>query len=131
MPRGYGSGLAKSIREKWPEVYKHYTCKCKIYQYDFQRLGLSQLVKIDEGLGVLNIFGQLNYGNDGKRYTDYGALKQAFFDIAISNGYPIGKEPIYYFPFNFGCDRGGADWAIVSKMIDFYFPNAITCKLPK
>ena len=122
------SGLAKQIREKYPEVYERYL---KLYQstpFDFLLLGHEQIIHIGDSLLICNIFGQLNFGYDGKRYTDYGSLQKAFnclFEMEALNNYQ------FYFPFNFGCDRGGADWNIVSKMIDYYFPEAIICKLPE
>lgn len=120
-----GSGLAKQIRDKWPKVYEEYRANYNSVGYDVLLLGRVTFTFISENLSVCNIFGQLNYGYDGKRYTDYGALKTAFDKIECSDFY----EKELYFPYNFGCDRGGADWQIVSKMIDFYFPNAIICKL--
>lgn len=125
-----GSGLAKQIREKWPIVYDKYVLEMDFDKHSrFTKLGKIFTVGVGD-IVIVNIFGQLNYGYDGKRYTDYSALNTAFgsirnrFDKMISSGNDI------YFPFNFGCDRGGADWNIVSKMIEFYFPEAIICKLP-
>jgi O-acetyl-ADP-ribose deacetylase (regulator of RNase III) len=124
-----GSGLAMAIRDKWPIVYEDYINDCLKYKNDFERLGLTEYVKVGDKLFICNIFGQLYYGYDRKkRYTDYSALNTAFRDIAQEKD-QLGKLDIY-FPFNFGCDRGGADWNIVSKMIEFYFPDAIICKLP-
>lgn len=129
-----GSGLAKSIRDKWPIVYEAYSDFCNKFKNDFKLLGrVNEIdVKVDNKTGapiiiIANIFGQLNYGYDGKRYTDYDALVKAFEYYEFANKF---KMPIY-FPYNFGCDRGGADWEIVSKIIAYYFPDAIICKLPK
>ena len=129
-----GSGLAKSIRNKWPVVYAHYLYECKgdkdhpKTNPDFTLLGAHLFVAANQDISICNIFGQLNYGYDGKRYTDYSALNTAFFNIAQEKD-QLGKLDIY-FPFNFGCERGGADWKIVSKMIEYYFPDAIICKFP-
>ena len=125
-----GSGLAKAIREKWPIVYDNYMYEMEFEKhYSFTKLGTIFWARINEDLLVCNIFGQLNYGNDGKRYTDYSALNTAFCEIKFKFT-DYATCPQIYFPFNFGCDRGGADWNIVNKMIDYYFPNAIICKLP-
>jgi O-acetyl-ADP-ribose deacetylase (regulator of RNase III) len=118
-----GSGIAKSIRDKWPHVYEVYS-KFMANEPDFARLGHALPVPINNDLAVVNIFGQLYYGGDGKRYTDYGALNIAFEIMKTSK-----REGKVYFPYKFGCDRGGGDWNIVSKMIDYYFPDAIVCKL--
>lgn len=120
-----GSGLAKSIKDKWPIVYTEYLKFSDGWHYDFQRLGMTNLVHVSDSLTIANCFGQLNYGYDGKRYTDYAALNDCFCFLSSR----VAELGTIYFPLNFGCDRGGADWKIVSKMIDFYFPNAIICKL--
>lgn len=127
-----GSGLAKAIRDKWPIVYEQYKNFRSLR--DLVLLGQYHYVNVAPDLWVCNIFGQLNYGYDGKRYTDYGALKMAFInmmDLCLSAkcGYEVKENTVHYFPFRFGCDRGGGDWSIVSQMIEFYFPNAIICKL--
>lgn len=121
-----GSGLAKQIRDKWPNVYSSYIAFSNRWNNDFQRLGSVNLVHISEKLIIANCFGQLNYGYDGKRYTDYAALNDCFCFLSSRRELDLD----IYFPYLLGCDRGGADWNIVSKMIDFYFPNAIVCKLP-
>ena len=77
---------------------------------------------------VCNIFGQFNYGGGNIRYTDYCALNNAFRDL---RGWLDITKIDGYFPYLFGCGLANGDWAIVSKMIDFYFPNAIICKLPE
>jgi hypothetical protein len=131
------SGLAKSIREKWPVVYNEYNKYISKIEENEGRenasirlLGDILPVRLGKSLVICNIFGQLNYGYDGQRYTDYGALKLAFETILKFEYAWTPERQNIYFPYNFGCDRGGADWNIVSKMIEYYFPNAIICKLP-
>lgn len=118
-----GSGLALAIRDKWPIVYDEYMRYSNIWPNDFQRLGEYQLVKVTDNLCVANVFGQLNYGSRD-RDLDYGAIKNAFRRLATN------QEDYIYFPMLFGSYRAKGDWNIVSKMINFYFPNAIICKLP-
>ena len=121
------SGLAKSIRDKWPLVYDTYIDSFQKKQ-DFQMLGEYVFLKVSKDVFVCSVFGQLLYGYDGQRYTDYAALNQAF--KTFKNKYfDYWGCPQIYFPFNFGSFRGGGDWKIISKMIDFYFPDAIICKL--
>lgn len=123
-----GSGVAKVIRDKWPIVFKEYLREFKD-KLDFEMLGRYQYINVGQKLYICNIFGQLHYGTDKQRYTDYSALNTAFKNIKQEKD-QLGNLDIY-FPYRFGSDRGGADWSIVSKMIDFYFPNAIICKLPE
>lgn len=123
-----GSGLAKAIREKWPIVYESYIKYCKTFNHDFELLGRWHGVKLNENLIIVNLFNQLFYGYDGKRYTDYSGINCSL--KSLKDSYACYSDMPFYFPYLMGCDRGGADWNIVSKMIDFYFPNAIICKLP-
>ena len=128
------SGLAKQIREKWPVVFDRYITFCNYKKNDFELLGeiLPVYVKgtTDSSLIICNVFGQLNYGYDGKRYTDYGALNNAFKNIIEYKDSWFAEEKDIYFPFNFGACRGGGSWEIISNMIEYYFPNAIICKYP-
>lgn len=128
-----GSGLALAIRNKWPKVYDEYITLSKRYKNDFERLGLWQNIEVGPELYVCNVFGQLSYGYDNKQYTCYGALKTAFeaIDDTSPRDNNLGFIRQFYFPYLMSCFRGGGDWNIVSKMIEFYFPNAIICKLPE
>lgn len=122
------SGLAKAIRDKWPHVYDDYYNYCNKFQHNFQLLGdfvESDILK--DKLIVCSIFGQYNFGYDGGRYTDYGALNKAFYDYKhLITGGSLKLD--IYFPFNFGACRGGGDFSIISKIIEFYFPDVIFCK---
>lgn len=124
------SGLAKGIREKWPSVYQKYKnySDCFKPEQRFRLLGSNVCVNVAPDLFVSNLFCQLFYGYDKQRYTDYSAIQTAFLSYPLIRA-RNGEEDIY-FVYNFACDRGGGDWNIVSKMIEFYFPNAIICKLP-
>ena len=110
-----GSGVARQIREKWPEVYNQY---CKRVESSLTRgrdlLGQTQSVNINENQSVVNIFGQLYYNYDGRRYTSYDAFWICLNELkrSLPEGSTIG------FPARIGCDRGGANWAVIEKMIE-------------
>ena len=111
------SGIAKSIREKYPQVYHDYGMLCAVTQPE-KLLGEVQPVFIeDDNLIVVNMFSQLNYGYDGRRYTSYDAIWSCFNKI---NSY-IPKDKIIGFPARIGCVRGGANWEVVKKMIEEVF----------
>lgn len=113
------SGIAKSIREKYPQVYKDYNMLCTITQPE-KLLGQVQPVIIDDGkLIVVNMFSQLNYGYDGRRYTSYDAIWSCFNRI---HQY-MPKDKKIGFPARIGCVRGGANWDIVKKMIEVIFAD--------
>lgn len=114
-----GSGIAKQIRERWPEVYTKYR---KEYDFWTQQMGrtMSPLGNIDivrinnSNQSVINMYTQSAYGYDGKRYTSYDAFERALNLIRtyIPDDVKIG------FPKNIGCGLGGGDWEIISDLIE-------------
>ena len=129
------SGIAKSIREKWPIVYKNYMSKydavsdlaIKTYGGYEQGLDASEILLGDiqiVGLwdnyhttdchqSVINMFAQQHYGYDGRRYTSYDAFWNCLNLIkkTVPKGSKIG------FPGFIGCVRGGANWEVIYEMI--------------
>ncbi len=123
-----GSGLAKQIKERYPIVFKRYKDHIEFYDRSvgerFELLGDWQEVQINENLSVINIFGQLNFGQ-GKQ-TEYCAINEALRQMAKNYW---GTSNQFYFPYGFGAGLGGGDWKIISKIIEKHFPAAIICKL--
>jgi O-acetyl-ADP-ribose deacetylase (regulator of RNase III) len=106
------SGIAKAIREKWPEVYTAYS---KVEHLEM--LGHIQSVYIGnvngKDRGVINMFAQFTYGYDGRRYTSYDAFWTCLGEIKryMTPGQRIA------FPARIGCVRGGANWNVILAMI--------------
>lgn len=110
-----GSGVALAIRNKWPEAYQQYKKVCNAYKDNKDLLGLAHFVTVEKGVAefdveyyviVGNLFTQLNYGKDGKKYADAGAIA-----IAMEQVYMMAethKLPIYI-P-RIGCGLGGLSW---------------------
>lgn len=117
------SGAAKCVRDKYPVVFEEYH---KLYEKNYTvkhlLLGKAQIVKINDNQYAVNVFGQFNYGYDGKMYTSYDALDQAFKYIAkyIKEHNEIKSIA---FPYMFGCGRGGANWNVVSALIATIFKD--------
>ena len=107
-----GSGIAKSIKERYPEVFEEY------------------LEGLHEGLGswsgslengIINIIGQEYYGR-GKRQGHYGHIAKAFIDVGnyishFNEGIVIG------IPYKFASDRAGCDWEIILELIEVFFKD--------
>lgn len=120
------SGIAKQIREKWPIVYQNYMAKCNFshpsgYIHPELLLGDIQIVGLWDDYNetkfhqsVINLYSQLNYGYDGRRYTSY----DAFWNCVnlIKQSVPTDKK--IGFPYNIGCGLGGANWNVILTMID-------------
>ena len=116
------SGIAKSIREKWPIVYNNYMEKYNILNGvsgallgDIQIVGLwEDFYATDFHQSVINMFSQEHYGYDGRRYTSYDAFWNCLHLIkqTVPKGSKIG------FPGYIGCVRGGANWDVIYEMIN-------------
>ena len=105
-----GSGIAKQIRERWPVVYDSY-----IQVASPVWLGCIQKVVVDiSQKTVINMFAQQYYGYDGKQYTSYDAFWACLGGIrdSVPKGSKIG------FPHGIGCGLGGANFEVISTMID-------------
>ena len=110
------SGIAKSIKEKWPIVSDLYYRKCA---FTDNLLGNIQIVNVNnEEIAiypqyVINMFSQEYYGYDGKRYTSY----DAFWNCLHLIKQQVPKDKVIGFPYKIGCVRGGANWSIIYAMI--------------
>ncbi len=111
MQRVFGSGIALSIKQRYPEVYKEYTSKQG-------HLGFADCVYLNTpGKAVWNLYGQEFYGRD-KRHGNYGAIAKGIDSIARS----VLKQTIG-FPSHMCSDRAGCDWNIILEMIEFSFSS--------
>lgn len=115
-----GSGLAKQIRNKYPQVFNVYKRLCNKYQ-DKELLGNCQPVLIGDKC-IVNLFGQLNYGTK-KQQTDYNALKKSLKQLKYLLEF---VDPYIFYdtialPYNMGCGLAGGDWRIVFDIITKVF----------
>lgn len=116
-----GSGVAKEVRERYPEVYAQYKYLCDINKdYPAGLLGKAQIISADNAFSryIANCFGQDKYGYNGAQYTSVGALMEAFVSVAEQAKQFNWKVAM---PYKIGCCRGGADWNEVKKIIDVTF----------
>lgn len=112
-----GSGVAKALYEKWPEVKKAY------HEFDNQSLDAVQFVKVSqafhggEEIWVANCFTQQNYGRlPGMKYADLKAVKNCLEYVCIWNNkadYPMEEIHIP----RIGCGLGGLDWDEVEPVL--------------
>lgn len=113
-----GSGLAKQIRNKYPDIVNGYVSMCN--QYTFRSImerGTVHWYPVflsDETIRqIACVFGQDHYGTD-RRHTNYFALINGInsvFSFAEHQGYSVA------IPYGIGCGLGGGNWEIVLTMI--------------
>ena len=123
-----GSGLARAIRDKYPIVFEYYKQACDEYDLAdrWKLLGTCLAAPVADNLTVMNIFSQLNYGI-GTKHTEYSAISEGL-ESAFQFRQQCKNKQVC-FPHFFGCGLGGGDWEVVSKIIEFYFTDAIICKI--
>lgn len=118
-----GAGLAKSIRDKYPDVYRGYKLA---YKNGKLKLGKVIVSKISDDLVIANLCSQDGYGRDKhKRYTDYVALVDCLIrvrDLQRTTGLPV------YIPYGMSCGLAGGDWDKVSILIEDLIPDSTVIK---
>jgi O-acetyl-ADP-ribose deacetylase (regulator of RNase III) len=104
-----GKGVAAAITTKWPQVKKDYQEFFKLLRSE-PALGGVVLTQVSESGYVLSLIAQDGYGNDGKRYLDYGALAECIERVSrIVKGLAL---PVYA-PYGIGCGLAGGSWEVV------------------
>lgn len=116
-----GSGVAKAIRDAFPEVYETYKHICD-FNYSKTLLGVCNFVLLDKSKsltikGIYNLFTQDFYGRDEKRYVNYKAIVDSFSQINSRC-----KNETIAIP-KIGAGLGGGDWNIIKELIDDSTPN--------
>lgn len=122
-----GAGLALSIRNKWPRVYKEYKDFCDSKK---EKLGRVLIINVVLGVSVINLFGQSDIWKNKERRTRYDAVADAF--KLLRDG-TLSQEAYnenccfdkLFVPKYMGCGLGGGDWDIYLSIILHYFPQVI------
>ena len=98
------SGVAKAIRDKYPEVFDEYL-------NTEPKLGTVGYISVNRRY-VANMYAQDMYGYDGKQYTDYEAFRKCCKSIVneCRLSKHMKKEFNVAMPYKIASDRGGADW---------------------
>jgi O-acetyl-ADP-ribose deacetylase (regulator of RNase III) len=105
-----GSGVARALYEKFPSVKEKYHTFCTNTRLS-ARLGIVQIAPVENDKTIINMFTQLNYGYDGKRYVNYAAISKCFKSLVGQITEPIAIPKI-------GCGLAGGDWKFVEQLIN-------------
>ena len=106
-----GSGIAKSIRERYPQVYLDYMAA----HQNGLKLGQVIATQISYHFYVCSAVTQLFYGRDKDTvYVDYRAVFEAFLRV---NALASIRDLPVYFPL-IGCGLANGDWEIVKREIE-------------
>jgi O-acetyl-ADP-ribose deacetylase (regulator of RNase III) len=109
-----GSGIALEIKKRLPEAFLSYVDFCRSHPIPVNRLGRICAGETEYG-PVFNVFTQLNFGKDGRRYVNYEAIVQGLESVAVEMK-EMGLNKIGI-PFLFGAARGGGSWPIIEQIV--------------
>lgn len=113
-----GSGVAKALFTKWPEVKSEYHKYCldKPPKY---LLGKSHIVgKTHDNKYIFNLFTQENFGYDGNKYVNYSAVVDGFkFILECAEDSRIGEITKLAIP-KIGCGLAGGNWTFMEQLIN-------------
>lgn len=121
-----GSGVAKALYTKFPEVKEDYHKYLNEIGYKHEVLGKVLFIKsprsqnnnffevIPNEKHIYNLFTQVNYGYDGKKYVNYAAIVQCFDKLKMIKHRFDGPIAIP----KIGCGLAGGDWNIVEQLIN-------------
>jgi len=109
-----GGGLAKQIKDAYPEFMDDYLYNCKNYSFeDIRNSGRVSFYQVTPLKWIASIFGQDDFRGSGRR-TDYYSLYAGFCTVsavALADNTPVA------IPYKIGCGLGGGDWDTVLAMI--------------
>ena len=115
-----GSGVAKIVRERFPQAYQSYI------QWGKENPGIDMLGKVqaikDGTHIILNAITQNLYGKSGERFCSYDAIAECCSSAdswAVRRGYPKIAMPMI------GAGLGGGDWNVISAIIESEFVHTI------
>lgn len=105
------SGVAKLIREQYPEAYHEYVSTTK--------LQLGMVIYAESGDKIIaNGITQENYGRDGRRYCSYDAINSVMEDV---HRYAIDRKIDRVAMPAIGAGLGGGSWSVIRAIIENAF----------
>lgn len=118
-----GSGIAASIRDKYPKAYSDYR---DAYLATHRRYGKTNYLplgdiipsQVTNKLTVVNLLTQEYYGRTGMRYVSYDAIDRAFVSLAkycVETGHDTVNVPLI------GAGLGGGNWRVIYTIMEEAF----------
>lgn len=126
----FGSGIARSIREMYPEAYAEDTNCAALKQNVLGNCSVARISALrqkNHGTKIewiFNLYGQHLYGR-GVRQTNYEGLYSALEKMATmlktGDEFSNRRELTVGFPYLMGSALGGGNWNVVSRLIEVAF----------
>ncbi len=115
----WGAGFVMAISRRWPEPQRAYYAlgkTCNGYS-----LGNTQMVKVEDGLWVVNMIGQSGIGRHNGPPIRYKAIRNALKSVAaaaLDPEYRGAHESVTIHAPRFGAGLAGGDWSLIEKLIE-------------
>ena len=110
-----GAGVAKQIKDLWPNAYEEYKKFCETMIWNKQvPLGQALISETsDTATKIAHFFAQEHYGRGG-RYTSYDAFWSCLHQLRLI----LKPGETVAMPKRIGCGLGGANWQVIRTMIE-------------
>ena len=123
----FGSGIARSIREMYPEAYRADCIATKNKTNNLGEISCTSVTSKEYNPSlkyIFNLYGQNLFGK-GVRQTNYEALYSALEKMRDTIMHDAGfcdlRESVVGFPYQMGSFRGGGSWDVVSRLVEVAF----------
>ena len=114
----FGTGIALTIKEKYPEVYD---ADYRTKHGDINKLGKILSITLNHGRihkVCFNCYTQYNYGRE-KRQVDYEAFYKCMEKVKFQCE-KLGLKTLSI-PWKISCQNAGGSWLVIKSMIDDVF----------
>ena len=116
-----GSGVAKSLRDKFPLIYNYYRKIQEIYG-----LKLGNIIPVKRyDKCIINAITQEFYGRDGKKYASYDAIVECIEKLLTYEPIKNRMDKVSIAIPKIGCGLGGLNWQVVSSIFRSYEDGTI------
>lgn len=122
-----GAGIAKQIKEKYPENYNTYRTVVNTNRKE-DCLGRVCYCSNSGNPTIANMFAQLDIYPKGVKHTNYVAFReccQSIKDFAYFQWGGYTSHCRIGFPYKIGCGLAGGDWNIIKQIIEEEFADDI------
>ena len=123
----FGAGIARAIREKFPEAY---AADLETVDGDSAKLGTLSIGKIKDKKGssiefIVNMYSQTGLGGQD-RQTSYDYMEVAMRDLRarLEKRVRDGKQTKLGIPYKLGSGLANGDFRIVNSIIESVFSDA-------
>lgn len=108
-----GSGVAKQLRARYPDIFKEYITKLSFYDYP---ASMGQVIWCDDvrtNLSIANCITQKYYGKDGSKFVSYDALHNCMLRLSV-----VPPTTPIYMPYLIGAGLGGGSPEVILAIIE-------------